>query len=136
MTRGMLALLLMGLAGCGGSLGSSSGIPDDPPAVDFARYNTYNLWPCGPNGLSQPGSCDGLVRKYVAALADDRICDSHVDSCVRRPIGGPGPGDAILCNCTMSVNAGSTQTADAVLTDFYAAGCTIMCCSCLSPPPP
>ena len=134
MTRRMVALLLIACGGCGGSA-DSTGSPASVP-VDFTRYGAYYLWPCGPNRPTQPAPCDGLVRKYVAALADAPICDPHADSCVRRPVGGFGPGDAIVCNCTMSVSARSTQTADAVLTDFYAAGCTVMCCPCPSPPPP
>ena len=133
MTRKMVALLLIACGGCGGSAHST-----DPAvsSVDFTRFGAYKLWPCGPNSPTQPAPCDGLARKYVATLANIPICDPLADSCVRRPIGGFGPGDAIVCNCTMSVNTRSTQAADAVLTDFYAAGCTVMCCPCPSPPPP
>jgi len=136
MNRKMIALALIGWAGCGGAPGTNSATPTPPSTVDFAQYAAYSLWPCGPNGIAQPASCDGLVRRYVAALANVQVCDPHADSCVRRPVGGHGPGDAFLCNCTMSVGAANTQPADGVLTDFYAIGCTIMCCPCPAPPPP
>jgi len=134
MTRKIVALLLMGCAGCGGSAGPGS--PDVPVGVDFTRYGSFNLWPCGPNGATQPASCDNLARKYETALAGTQLCNAQVDSCTRRPVGGLAPGAAFLCNCTTAVKVASTKAADAVLTDFYAAGCIIMCCPCPSPPPP
>jgi hypothetical protein len=135
MTRVMVALVLIGCAACGGELASNSTGSSSTP-VDFTRYGAYALWPCGPNSPTQSPGCDNLVRRYVSALADTPSCDLHGDSCVRRPIAGFGAADAILCNCTRAVNVGTTQAADSVLTDFYAAGCTIMCCPCPAPPPP
>lgn len=134
MTRKMVGLLLMACAACGGSAGYTSQAVSG--GVDFTRYGAFELWPCGPNAAPQPTSCDGIVRQYVAALAGAQVCDPHADSCVRRPVGGLGPGDAIVCNCTTSVKVASTGAADAVLTNFYATGCIILCCPCPSPPPP
>ena len=132
MTRRMLALLLVGSAGCGPP--TESGGNYQPP-VDFTQYGAYDLWPCVPNNPPQPTACGGLVRKYVAAIAETPACDPHLGSCIRRPLGGNGPGDAMLCNCTTAVYPGSTQAADSVLSDFYAAGCAVMCCACPAPPP-
>jgi hypothetical protein len=134
MTRPLLALLLVAGVACGPPVAQAPDTARLPP-VDFSQYGTYYLWPCAANNPPQPSVCEGIVRKYISALAETPGCDPHGGSCIRRPVGASSPGATMLCNCTTAVYAGSTQAADSVLTDFYASGCSLMCCACPAQPP-
>jgi hypothetical protein len=131
----MLPLLLVGCAACGEPANVPSTAAPPPIVVDFAKYSAFYLWPCMASNGGQSAACDGIVRRYLATIADAPTCDAHASSCVRRPVGSGGPGGALLCNCTTAVYAGNTQAVDSVLTEFYAGGCNLLCCACPTLPP-
>ena len=86
------------------------------------------LWPC--TQIRTGADCNTLGQKYIDAMQQATKCSAGDSCAARRPVGGYGPSEVIVCNCTVAVNAARTTAVDQALAAFEAQGCGVGCCPC------